>query len=516
MATIATLNTVFSATTDKFSAGTKRVRAELQGVAKDIDMVNGRMNAMRDAADKVYERTRTPFERLKQQQSELKTLYYQGFISTQTYTRGLSQLREEYNSLAVSANRANSAIKETSGGSLLTGTLGAGELGGFAAKAGLKSVLGGFAKSALQGGVVGLGITAGFKLFETVLDKSAEGLETLYRQMVPLSDAVRKNNEAITANTNFRNKERAGISEMQSTRKSFDQLANGILRPGGDPTEEAGTAALQAIYRDIGLLRNRRSQLAADPNSGFEAIESVDRAIRSDQKRAEAIRERMRQVKAAQFASEQEAERAQQTADYMSEQQRVQEQLKSIEQERLNFGKTQSQLLREQLLTYLSRFQITKEEYATALRNLEAVERMTAAQKEREASARKAAEMQKQQSDAVKRIRDSQESPLDRYLKTVQELRSLFFSGKISQDELVSARVKALQELNGTLPQADPNRRAKAIEFGTAEAFSAQRRGDTPQHKTEKEILAEAQKQTEFQKQLVANFKASGVVTIPQ
>ncbi len=109
---------------------------------------------------------------------------------------------------------------------------------------------------------------------------------------------------------------------------------------------------------------------------------------------------------------------------------------------------------------------------------------------------------------AVK-VKEDNLTPLKKYEETLAKLQAMQLTGKITPDEFVNAKITALKELGNAITP-DPNRRASLQEFGTQAAFTSQLGGDPK--RTEKEILASAKRQEELQKKAIAAFKERGEV----
>lgn len=99
-------------------------------------------------------------------------------------------------------------------------------------------------------------------------------------------------------------------------------------------------------------------------------------------------------------------------------------------------------------------------------------------------------------------------TPLQKFDDKIGMLQGLKMAGLITPDQFDAAKLKELKDLQSTLP--DMNRRASVQEFGTQAAFASQLGSQTPS--TEKEILATAKRQEQLLRDQLKAFQAGGVV----
>lgn len=176
-----------------------------------------------------------------------------------------------------------------------------------------------------------------------------------------------------------------------------------------------------------------------------------------------------------------------------------------------------------------ARLQVEQDRYAVILKEFEALGATTAEMEKarqiveatRKADERKAKEekaqreqerVEQKRQDTARSLIESAMSPLERYQKAIADIESLRGMPGITEDILANAKFEELKKLQSTLESSDPNRRARTVEFGTSEAYRRQLDRDSPQLKTEKEILAEAKKQTDIQRQQLQHFQQTGEV----
>lgn len=124
---------------------------------------------------------------------------------------------------------------------------------------------------------------------------------------------------------------------------------------------------------------------------------------------------------------------------------------------------------------------------------------------------RKLDEARKREDERVKELQVSTLSPVEQFQRTLDELDAL--RPLLGEDVFERSKLMAFQNAAANLP--DPNRRAGALEFGTAEAFSAQQ--NNQQVQTEQQILAELERQTRLDEEALRVFKESGqIISFPQ
>jgi hypothetical protein len=108
---------------------------------------------------------------------------------------------------------------------------------------------------------------------------------------------------------------------------------------------------------------------------------------------------------------------------------------------------------------------------------------------------------------------DSVASPLEKFEKAMADLEALKNVGAIDEQTFLRAQMEQLNQLdqaNGTNAQ---EQRIVGVERGSAEAFRRERGKDTPEHKTQKQILDEAKRQSKLQEDQLKALKENGTVT---
>ena len=110
--------------------------------------------------------------------------------------------------------------------------------------------------------------------------------------------------------------------------------------------------------------------------------------------------------------------------------------------------------------------------------------------------------------DKAKGIIESTKSPAEVFQKKLDDLTMLKSVGAIDEKTFQRARMSEFSAMAGKMP--DPNRKAAALEFGTAADFSA--RNADQRQTTEKDILAELKRQTTIQDLQLKAFAEGGVV----
>lgn len=422
MASIAVLNTVFSATTEKFSAGTRVATRDAMMFGARVDQLNIKLKEM-----------------------------------------------------------------ESHSG-----------LGAFAEKSGLKTLFGGGIAKAIGGfGLQGAAIAAGFKLLDAGMDKAGQGAEFLIQKLTGTNsiemamgriDALIRNGATGWDNyaTNLKHANEASRALAESTtvldrniktmtekrdaaNKSFKETMNPdesspAIKAQKEQLEAAKTAEKQASEQVKKLIAQAGKVPRKDTDKFLQNLHSAEGDVKRAQ-RQQADAQRKIDALAAKEKADAEAKAKQEQLDKEFNEHWAMQRALQKEQEEEN----------------------------------ERIGRQMQQQEEQEFRGRQ------QRAEA---IRKDIQSPLEAFEEKMRMIQGALDFGDISQEQFDAAKAKELAALNSSLP--DSNRRAGLVEFGSQAAFAAM--ADTPMHKTEKEILAEAEKQTELQKQMVEKFANTGVV----
>lgn len=115
--------------------------------------------------------------------------------------------------------------------------------------------------------------------------------------------------------------------------------------------------------------------------------------------------------------------------------------------------------------------------------------------------------------DQAKSVMESTMTPLENYEKAISDLTALKTVGAIDENTFARAQAAELNKLDKATNQSASQNKNAALERGTAAAFAAEREKDSPV-KTQKEILEQAKQQTTLQQQQLEAFKEGGAVPV--
>lgn len=547
MAVVASLNIILKADVSNVIRNTTAGRKAFQRYGDDMKRLGREITAD----------LMTPMERMAAQEKQLQQLMMKGYITHQTYSRGLDQIKKEYDSASQSARRASASFdkaNQSAGGfSLLTGR-GTGEIG----KDALKKALGG---NFIKGGVAGMAVSiVAPKLVGRIQEGVESGLNTIagfltgtgsvnqaldkiafgwkgYGEALKQHNQVQNRLNAQAASAN------AAMSKILSASREFEKSRMKVFDTSTDSAEvRQGTGLLGMLEAERANTLKRRNALQRGGSGAFvdelagvgsaAAFEKWIDAVNSETIRLHALDKKIKQTE-----KDIEAVRAQQSRKI------AQDILKESEARLGAFGKTEDQTrlaeLEKQYRDLIAkekaagRFSEAEHERAGSkelrraielekeLQSLEAQrqeeerlkkieeERKKLAMQRRKEQERLAAQREKELQDLTSRIVDEQKTPLDRFFDRMNELRTV--ADRLTESQSAAARQSALRQLASTLGLGGSRRNA-AIEFGTSAAFSAQR--DNPIALSQKQLVDFARRQLGVQERLLAHFEESGEVVV--
>lgn len=584
MAVVASLNIILKADVSNVIRNTTAGRKAFQRYGEDMKRLG------RDITADLM----TPLERMAVQEKKLQQLMAQGYISHQTYSRGLSHLKKEYDEVDRSAKRAAGSIGAASGATGGFNPL-TGKSGGLGKHLVGKTLGSGFVK----GGVAGVAISAVMPdVMAGIQERVQGGLNTIIGSLTGTADinqamekiafgwagyhkALTEHNAkqaAINVRTNAAN---AAMDKIFESSKSFEKTRQGVFRKGSASSEAMeGMDLVALLQKERTNTVSRRKSIAGggvdqfiDPLAGvnfntaveryLSAVENetiklrnLDAKIARTQQQITAIQAKQSRDKTADMQKEAEAQEkafgkteaeakmislqeqrskileqqanafnsgrgaqnfglgaidkaiaAEQRLNAMEKEQKIQEKLKAIENSRLTEEQDRYAVMLKELETLgASAAEMQKGQKMVA--DIRRMEKQDEAKKE---AKRKADESNRKQQNLLEQIVEDARTPWDKFFERLDDIDALAAKGKLPKELAARAELDATKQLASQFG-LDKKGKAAALEFGTREAFSAQR--DNPLVLTQKQIVDIARQQLAVQGKLLNHFEQTGEVVV--